>query len=73
ATPGTPIPEIAGPRKEIMAEAGRLLGARRGIKVVGVDGAGIPDAEIAANGGFLPSPHARLAGPTFQEWLETQP
>ncbi|MFI7610880.1 SDR family oxidoreductase [Nonomuraea terrae] len=73
ATPGTPIPEIAGPRKEIMAEAAQLLGARRGIKVVGVDGSGMPDAEIAANGGFLPGPHARLAGPTFEEWLDTQP
>lgn len=71
--PGTPIPEIAGPRKETMAEAAQLLGARRGIKVVGVDGAGIPDAEIALDGGFLPSPHAKLAGPTFQEWLDTQP
>jgi len=71
--PGTPIPEIAGPRKETMAEAATLLGARRGIKVVGVDGSGIPDAEIAASGGFLPSPHAKLAGPTFQEWLDAQP
>ncbi|MEO3876195.1 ArsI/CadI family heavy metal resistance metalloenzyme [Nonomuraea sp. B12E4] len=40
AAPGTPIPEIAGPRKETMAEAAQLLGARRGVKVVGVDGAG---------------------------------
>ena len=71
--PGTPIPEIAGPRKETMAEAAQLLGARRGIKVVGVDGAGMPDAEIAADGGFLPSPHAKLAGPTFQDWLDVQP
>ncbi|MGW6497348.1 SDR family oxidoreductase [Nonomuraea angiospora] len=71
--PGRPIPEIAGPRKETMSEAAQLLGARRGIKVVGVDGSGMPDAEIAANGGFLPSPHAKLAGPSFQEWLDTQP
>jgi uncharacterized protein YbjT (DUF2867 family) len=70
--PGTPIPEIAGPRREIMAEAAALLGARRGIKVVGVDGSGLPDAETAASGGFLPSPHAKLAGPTFQEWLDAQ-
>ncbi|SFH62083.1 hypothetical protein [Amycolatopsis regifaucium] len=54
--PGTPIPEIAGPRKEIMAEAAALLGARRGVKVVGIDGSRIPDGEIpdgeiAANGG----------------------
>lgn len=69
SAPDTPIPEVAGPRREVMAEAARLLGARRGIKVVEVDGAGTPDAEIAAAGGFLPSPHARLAGPTFEEWL----
>ncbi|QEV21623.1 SDR family oxidoreductase [Streptomyces alboniger] len=71
--PGAPIPEIAGPRRESMADAARLLGARRGIKVVDVDGSGMPDAEIAAAGGFLPGPHATLAGPTFQEWLNTQP
>ncbi|AQZ61951.1 putative secreted protein [[Actinomadura] parvosata subsp. kistnae] len=71
--PGTPIPEIAGPRQEIMAEAARLLGARRGVKVVGVDGSGMPDAELAAAGAFLPGPHAKLAGPTFQDWLDAQP
>ncbi|MEV5892560.1 SDR family oxidoreductase [Nonomuraea fuscirosea] len=46
--PGIPVPEIAGPRKETMSEAAQLLGARRGIKVVAVDGSGMPDAEIAA-------------------------
>ncbi|MEV0675395.1 NAD(P)H-binding protein [Actinosynnema sp. NPDC050436] len=71
-TPGTPIPEIAGPRREILAEAARLLGTRRGVEVVPVDGSGIPDAEIAAEGGFLPGPHATLAGPTFREWLDTR-
>lgn len=69
----TPIPEIAGPRKEVLAEAARLFGARRGVQVVGVDGSGMPDAEIAADGGFLPGPHAKLAGPTFEEWLGSQP
>ncbi|WDV55369.1 hypothetical protein PV963_35920 [Streptomyces coeruleorubidus] len=43
-----------------------LHGARRGIKVVEVDGSGMPDAETAAAGGFLPGPHAKLVGPTFQ-------
>ncbi|GAB3734307.1 NAD(P)H-binding protein [Amycolatopsis oliviviridis] len=70
---GTRIPEIAGPRKETLADAARLLGARRGIKVVSVDDSGMPDAGIAAKGGFLPSPHAKLAGLTFQEWLDSQP
>jgi hypothetical protein len=59
--------EGAGPRKETMAEAATLLGARRGIKVVGVDGSGMPDAETA-DGGFLPGPHAKLAGPTFKAY-----
>ncbi|RBQ18768.1 epimerase [Spongiactinospora rosea] len=72
AAPGPPIPEIAGPRTEIMAEAARLLGARRGVEVVAVDGSGMPDAGIAAKGAFLPGPHAKLAGPTFQEWLDAQ-
>ncbi|GAA2071760.1 NAD(P)H-binding protein [Streptomyces albiaxialis] len=67
--PGTPVPEVAGPRKETLADAAALLGARRGVKVVPVDGAGMPDAEIAAAGGFLPGPLAKLAGPTFEEWL----
>ncbi|GAB2648628.1 SDR family oxidoreductase [Kribbella swartbergensis] len=71
--PGTPIPEIAGPRQETLATAAALLGARRGIKVVGIDGSGMPDAELAAKGAFLPSPHARLAGPTFEEWIDSQP
>lgn len=71
--PGTPIPEIAGPRKETVAEAAALLGARRNIKVVGVDDPDLPDAEYAAGGGLLPGPHAKLAGPTFQEWLDTRP
>ncbi|MGW2150422.1 SDR family oxidoreductase [Nonomuraea bangladeshensis] len=71
-SPGMPVPEIAGPRREILAEAARLLGARRGVKVVGVDGSAMPDAELAADGAFLPGPHAKLAGPTFQEWLDAQ-
>ncbi|MGC7098350.1 SDR family oxidoreductase [Amycolatopsis lurida] len=71
--PAGPIPEIAGPRQEIMAEAARLLGARRNIEVVGLDNAKVPDAELAASGAFLPGPHARLAGPTFREWLDAQP
>lgn len=72
-TPGGPIPEVAGPRREIVSEAAALLGARRGVKVVGVADPGLPDAEYAAAGGLLPGPHARLAGPTFKEWLDAQP
>ena len=27
----------------------------------------------AGHGSLLPGPHAKLAGPTFEEWLTTQP
>ncbi|WBO69653.1 SDR family oxidoreductase [Streptomyces camelliae] len=73
-TPETPIPEIAGPRKETLAEAAALLGARRGIRVIAVDtpDANDPDAETYAGGGLLPSPHAKLAGPSFEEWVASR-
>ena len=29
-----------------------------------------PDAAAYAEGGVLPNPGAKLAGPTFEEWLE---
>ena len=28
-----------------------------------------PDDVLGENGGLLPGPHAKLAGPTFAEWL----
>jgi uncharacterized protein YbjT (DUF2867 family) len=75
--PGTPIPEIAGPREERLAEAARLLAAHRGdpVQIEEVDSsavsdAGDPDNCLYESGGLLPGPHATLAGPTFQEWVE---
>jgi uncharacterized protein YbjT (DUF2867 family) len=70
--PGTPFPEIAGPRVENLADAAALLGERRGIKVVGIDTPDDPDVEAYVTGGLLPSPHATLAGPTFAEWVNSQ-
>lgn len=70
AVPGAPFPEIAGPRREILSEAAAMLGERRGVKVVGVDNPGLPGTDDLAADALLPSPHARLAGPTFQEWLD---
>ncbi|GIG65840.1 SDR family oxidoreductase [Phytomonospora endophytica] len=71
-TPGTPFPEIAGPREETMSEVAELLGTRIGVRVVPVDAAAFPDGDLAAEGAFLPGPHARLAGPGFREWLDAQ-
>jgi uncharacterized protein YbjT (DUF2867 family) len=65
--------EIAGPREESMVAMATLLAARRGVptKVQGVRNPSDPDAETQANGGMLPGPDAVLAGPTYQDWLES--
>ena len=61
-----PMLEIAGPREESLVEAARLLMARRGepVRIEGVTW----DERYEA-GAALPGPDARLAGPTFEEWL----
>ena len=66
------IIEVAGPREENLVELARMLAARRGtpVTVQGVRDPADPDAEIQATGGLLPGPGARLAGPTFAEWLD---
>ena len=71
---GGPVPELAGPREENLARLARLVAARRGdqIRIEEVKGAD-PDSQAAADGSLLPGPHAKLAGPTFEEWLTTQP
>jgi uncharacterized protein YbjT (DUF2867 family) len=65
-----PIPEIAGPREESLVEMARLLAARRG-EPSRVEGVVDPrDGELFAAGALLPSPHATLAGPTYEAWLD---
>jgi uncharacterized protein YbjT (DUF2867 family) len=67
-----PIPEIAGPRPEHLIDCAELLLARRGDRrrVEGVSDPTDPDSAVYASGGLLPGPHATLAGPTFEEWLD---
>jgi len=67
------ITEIAGPREEDLAELARLLVARHGtpVTVQAVRNPADPDADLQATGGLLPGPGARLAGPTFEQWLGT--
>jgi uncharacterized protein YbjT (DUF2867 family) len=57
-----------------LVELARMLAARRGtpVTVQGVRDPADPDAEIQAAGGLLPGPGARLAGPTFAQWLDQQ-
>lgn len=61
-----PLVEIAGPRPERTLDlAHRLLAARGDTREV----IGLPPSPSMAAGGMLPGPEARLAGPTFDEWL----
>jgi uncharacterized protein YbjT (DUF2867 family) len=70
---GAPIPEVAGPREESLVDLARVLVARRGdpVKVEGVSDPADPDREVYESGALLPGPHATLAGPTFQQWLDS--
>lgn len=68
---GVPFVEVAGPREEELADAARLLVARRreALRIEAVGNPADPDAALYASGGFLPGPDALRAGPTFDEWL----
>ena len=68
------IVEVAGPRAEDLGELATMLVARRGtpVKVQAVHNPADPDVDMQATGGLLPGPGARLAGPTFENWLDQQ-
>lgn len=70
----TLISEIAGPREERLVEMARLLVSRRGesLEVEEVVNPDNPDRDVNENGVLLPGPGAKLAGPTFEEWLDSQ-
>jgi uncharacterized protein YbjT (DUF2867 family) len=66
--------EIAGPREERLVDAARMVAARRGdglrVEEAPTDPSD-PDSERYAHGAALPGPDAKLAGPTFEEWLDS--
>jgi uncharacterized protein YbjT (DUF2867 family) len=66
--------EIAGPREENLIDLATRLAERRGrpSNVEGVRNPDDPDADLQATDGLLPGPGARLAGPTFEAWLDQQ-
>ena len=70
---GATISEVAGPREERLAEMARLLAARDGggvmVEEMPADSED-PDVQVYASGALLPGPDAKLAGPTFEQWLE---
>ena len=70
------ITEVAGPREERLADAAATLFASRGdsFEIRESRGGvladpGDRDAAAYAEGGALPNPDAKLAGPSFDEWL----
>ena len=65
--------EAAPPREEASSSRrSRLVAARRGegLRVEEPSDPSYPDSELYENGAALPGPDAKLAGPTFEEWLE---
>jgi len=70
---GATIPEIAGPREESLVDMAGLLVARRGdpVRIEGVTNSADPDHALYESGATLPGPNATLAGPTFEEWLDS--
>ena len=60
------------PREERLALAAASLIARRGDALEVREGRqpDDPDAAAYADGAVLPNPGAKLAGPSFEEWLE---
>ena len=66
------IPEIAGPRAENLVEMARLLVARRGdaIRIESVSDPAFYGDDFESSW-LLPGPGATLAGPTFEEWLDS--
>jgi uncharacterized protein YbjT (DUF2867 family) len=73
APAGEPVLEIAGPRAENLVDIATRLAARRSdrLRIEGVSNAADPDLALYETGALLPGPNATLAGPTFDEWLES--
>jgi len=66
------LDEVAGPREESLVECARLLAAHRAevVRIEAVSNPSDPDNGLYMSGGLLPGAGARLAGPTFEQWLD---
>lgn len=71
--PDAPRLEVAGPREERFADLARLFVARRGlpVRIEAVNDPSDPDSALFESGAILPGPGATIAGPTFEEWLDS--
>jgi len=67
---GNPIAEVAGPRDENLVDAAGLLAAQQGngLRIETTEWPEDPEGLYPA-GALLPGPVAKLAGPTYEEWL----
>lgn len=67
---GNPIAEVAGPREESLLAAAKLFAAQRGNGLRIEAGELFEDPEgLYPAGAVLPGPVAKLAGPSYEEWL----
>jgi uncharacterized protein YbjT (DUF2867 family) len=67
---GNPVAEVAGPRDESLVEVAKLLAAQQG-NGLRIEAAAWPEDRegLYPAGALLPGPVAKLAGPTYKEWL----
>ena len=66
-----PTIEVAGPRAERLVELARMLVAHRGESLrVEETTEFFSESELYDSDAPLPGPDAKLAGPTFEEWLK---
>ncbi len=71
SAPTGPTLEIAGPRAERLADLARLVVANNGESLQVVEtNEFFPEGELYDSGAALPGPNAKLAGPTFEDWLK---
>ena len=69
--PTGPTLEVAGPRAERMVELARMVAAHRGNSLQVLESTEyFPESELYDSDAPLPGPDAKLAGPTFEEWLK---
>ena len=68
--PTGPTLEVAGPRPERLVDLARLLSQHRGDSVeVFETKEFFPEGDVYDSDAPLPGPGAKLAGPTYEEWL----
>jgi hypothetical protein len=68
--PTGPTLEIAGPRAERFVDLARLVAAHNGESLeISETTEFFPEGDLYDSGAALPGPDAKLAGPTFEDWL----